>query len=183
MSPRIRNRQNRNRQNRNFDQFLSIKIETEPTDLPTQEADSTETLTGTLRVSTFPMRSERNRDSETIKLRCRSRPACAAGLSPGMSRFPTCRIEKDDFTDFNQPQTSWLKLFLTSILLSRSLERALKENLKRHFPLVPFNFESFSLQGFLFENKKNYFLLFYRDSSLRMTNRSPPCEIGAVVSV
>ena len=42
-----------------FDQFLSIKLETEPTDLPTQEADSTETLTGTLRGSTFPMRSER----------------------------------------------------------------------------------------------------------------------------
>jgi hypothetical protein len=56
-SRRIRQRHNRNR---HFDHFLAIKVETEPTDLPTQEADSTETLTGALRGSTFHVRSERN---------------------------------------------------------------------------------------------------------------------------
>jgi hypothetical protein len=46
--PKIRNRFHRN-QDRNFDQIPSTNIDTELTDLPTQEVGSTKTLTETLR--------------------------------------------------------------------------------------------------------------------------------------
>ena len=49
--PRIGNRLNRNEifLFPKFDQYPSIKIETVPTDLPTQEVDATKTRRGTLR--------------------------------------------------------------------------------------------------------------------------------------